>query len=274
MSAGLPARIGAVVMNSALWVAKTGLDAQATRMSVVSNNLANVNTSGFKRGRAAFEDLLYQTVRQPGGQTTQQTQAPTGLTLGTGVRVVATDKQFTQGNLQQTNNSLDVAINGRGFFQILQPDGTVAYGRDGSFQLNSQGELVTSNGYPLQPGIQIPQNALSVTIGTDGTVSVQLPGQAAGQQVGTMTLADFVNPAGLQSVGGNLYVETAASGAPQVGTPGVNGVGTVQQGALEASNVNVVEELVNMIETQRAYEMNSKAISTTDQMLQYIGQNL
>lgn len=261
-------------MNSALWVAKTGLDAQATRMSVVSNNLANVNTSGFKRGRAAFEDLLYQTVRQPGGQTTQQTQAPTGLTLGTGVRVVATDKQFTQGNLQQTNNSLDVAINGRGFFQILQPDGTLAYGRDGSFQLNSQGELVTANGYPLQPGIQIPQNALSVTIGSDGTVSVQLPGQAAGQQVGTLTLADFVNPAGLQAVGGNLYVETAASGAPQVGTPGVNGVGTVQQGALEASNVNVVEELVNMIETQRAYEMNSKAISTTDQMLQYIGQNL
>jgi len=261
-------------MNSALWVAKTGLDAQATRMSVVSNNLANVNTTGFKRGRAAFEDLMYQVVSQPGGQTTESTQAPTGLTLGTGVRVVATDKQFTQGNLQQTNNSLDVAINGRGFFQVLQSDGSTAYSRDGSFQLNSQGELVTSDGHTIQPGITVPQNALSVTIGQDGTVSAQLPGQAAGQQIGSITVADFVNPAGLQAIGGNLYVETAASGTPQVGTPGLNGVGSLQQGALEASNVNVVEELVNMIETQRAYEMNSKAISTTDQMLQYIGQNL
>ena len=261
-------------MNSALWVAKTGLDAQQTRMSVVSNNLANVNTTGFKKGRAAFEDLLYQTVRQPGAQTTQQTQAPTGLMLGTGVRVVATDKQFAQGNLQQTSNTFDLAINGRGFFQVLQPDGSTAYTRDGSFQVNAQGELVTAAGYAIQPGITIPQNAQSVTIGNDGTVSVQLPNQAAAQQVGTLTLADFINPAGLQAKGDNLYLETAASGAPQTGTPGLSGLGSVQQGSLEASNVNVVEEMVNMIETQRAYEMNSKAIATTDQMLQYVGQNL
>lgn len=261
-------------MNSALWVAKTGLDAQQTRMSVVANNLANVNTTGFKKGRAAFEDLLYQTVKQPGAQTTQQTQAPTGMMLGTGVRIVATDKQFAQGNLQQTSNTFDLAINGRGFFQVLQPDGSTAYTRDGTFQVNAQGEMVTSAGYALQPGITIPQNAQSVTIGNDGTVSVQLPNQAAAQQVGTLTLADFINPAGLQAKGDNLYLETAASGAPQTGTPGLSGLGSVQQGALEASNVNVVEEMVNMIETQRAYEMNSKAIATTDQMLQYVGQNL
>jgi len=261
-------------MSSALWVAKTGLDAQATRLSVVSNNLANVNTTGFKKGRAAFEDLLYQTIRQPGGQTTQQTQAPSGLTLGTGVRIVATDKQFSQGNIQQTNNALDVAINGRGFFQVLQPDGTTAYSRDGSFQINNQGQLVTANGYLIQPAITLPQNALSVTIGNDGTVSVQIPGQAAAQQVGSLTLSDFINPAGLQAIGDNLFLETAASGAPQTGTPGLNGIGSVQQGALEASNVNVVEELVNLIETQRAYELNSKAIQTADQELQYIGQNL
>lgn len=261
-------------MNSALWVGKTGLDAQQTRLAVVTNNLANVNTTGFKKGRAAFEDLLYQTVSQPGAQTTQSTQSPTGLMLGTGVRVVATDKQFAQGNLQQTNNPLDLAINGRGFFQVLQPDGSTAYTRDGSFQVNSTGQLVTASGYTVQPGITIPQGALSVSIGNDGTVSVQLPGQASAQQVGVLTLADFINPAGLQAKGDNLYLETAASGAPQTGTPGLNGTGSLQQGALEASNVNVVEEMVNMIETQRAYEMNSKAISTADQMLQYIGQNL
>jgi len=261
-------------MNSALWVAKTGLDAQQTRLAVVTNNLANVNTTAFKKGRAAFEDLLYQTVRQPGGQTTQSTQAPTGLLLGTGVRVVATDKQFAQGNLQQTGNSLDVAINGRGFFQVLQPDGSTAYTRDGSFQVNAQGQMVTAEGYTIQPGISIPQNAQSVTIGNDGTVSVQLPNQASAQQVGVLTVADFINPAGLQAKGDNLYQETAASGSPQSSTPGLNGTGSLQQGSLEASNVNVVEEMVNMIETQRAYEMNSKAVSTADQMLQYIGQNL
>jgi flagellar basal-body rod protein FlgG len=261
-------------MNSALWVAKTGLDAQQMQMSVVSNNLANVNTTGFKKGRAVFEDLLYQNVRQPGGQTTQQTQAPTGLMLGTGVRIVATDKQFSQGNIQQTNNSLDVAVNGRGFFQITMPDGSLAYTRDGTFQLNSQGQVVTSNGYPLQPSITVPQGSQSVTIGTDGTVSVVPATSSTPTQVGTLTLADFVNPAGLQDRGNNLYSETAASGAPQTGTPGLSGLGTLSQGSLEASNVDVVEEMVNMIEVQRAYEMNSKAVSTTDQMLQFISQNL
>lgn len=261
-------------MNSALWVAKTGLDAQATRMTVISNNLANVATTGFKRGRAAFEDLLYQTVRQAGGQTSQQTQAPTGLTLGTGVRVVATNRQFVQGNLQQTNNPLDLAVNGRGFFQVALPDGSSAYTRDGGFQIDAQGQLVTASGYAVQPGISIPEGAQSVTIGSDGTVSVQLPGEAAPQQVGSLGVTDFINPAGLQSQGENLFLETAASGPPQTGTPGLNGVGRVIQGALESSNVNVVEELVNMIETQRAYEMNSKAISTTDQMLAYVSNNL
>ncbi len=261
-------------MNQALWVAKTGLDAQQTRMSVVSNNLANVNTTGFKRGRAAFEDLLYQTVRQPGAQTSQQTQAPTGLMLGTGVRVVATEKMFTQGNILQTNNALDLAINGRGFFQVQMPDGSVAYTRDGSFKLDGQGQLVNNSGYLLQPGINVPEGAQSVTIGTDGVVSVQLQGQAAPQQIGSLTVADFVNVGGLQPLGDNLYAETAASGAPTSGSPGQSGLGTLVQGSLESSNVNVVEELVNMIETQRAYEMNSKAISTTDQMLAYITNNL
>ena len=261
-------------MDQALWVAKTGLDAQQTRMAVVSNNLANVNTTGFKRGRASFEDLLYQTERQPGAQTSQQTQSPTGLMVGTGVRVVATDKNFTQGNLQQTGNALDVAINGRGFLQIQMPDGSLSYTRDGSLQVDSQGQLVTSSGYPVQPGIQLPQGALSVSISNDGIVSAQLPGQAAPQQVGQLLLADFINPAGLQAKGENQYIETAASGSPQTGAPAQSGFGSLVQGSLEASNVNVVEELVNMIETQRAYEMNSKAIATTDQMLQFVTQTL
>ncbi|HVT37215.1 MAG TPA: flagellar basal-body rod protein FlgG [Nevskiaceae bacterium] len=261
-------------MNQALWVAKTGLDAQQTRMTVVSNNLANVNTTGFKKGRASFEDLLYQTAKQPGAQTSQTTQSPTGMMLGTGTHVVSTDKNFTQGSLQQTGNPLDVAVNGRGFFQVSLPDGTAAYTRDGSFQVSSQGQLVTSSGYTVQPGITIPSAAQSVTIGSDGTVSVQLAGTAAPQQVGSLQLADFINPAGLQARGENLYLETAASGAPQTGTPGVSGLGTVAQGSLESSNVNIVEEMVNMIETQRAYEINSKAVQTTDAMLQYVNNNL
>lgn len=261
-------------MNQALWVAKTGLDAQQTRMSLISNNLANVNTTGFKRDRAAFEDLLYQTVRQPGGQTSQQTQAPSGLMVGTGTQVVATQKLFNQGNLLQTDNALDLAINGRGFFEVQLPDGTPAYTRDGSFQIDNQGQVVTSNGYPLQPGVTLPANAQSITIGSDGTISVQLAGDPAPQQVGSVLIADFINPAGLQARGENLFVETAASGGPQTGAPGQTGLGLLVQGALESSNVNVVEELVNMIETQRAYEMNSKAISTTDQMLAYVSNNL
>jgi flagellar basal-body rod protein FlgG len=257
-------------MFSSLWVAKTGLDAQQTRMDVVSNNLANANTTGFKSSRASFQDLMYQNVRQPGGQTTEQTQAPSGLMLGTGVRVVGSEKLFTQGNLQQTGNSLDLAIEGRGFLQVTMPDGTVAYTRDGSLHLDQNGQIVTASGYQLDPAIIVPQNAQSVTIGTDGTVSAKLQGQAAPQQIGTVQLADFINPAGLQPSGDNLYLETASSGTPQIGQPGLNGLGTVAQGSLESSNVNVVEQMVDMIETQRTYEMNSKAISAADSMLQFL----
>ena len=261
-------------MNPALWAAKTGLDAQQTRMAVVSNNLANVNTTGFKKGRAVFEDLLYQTVTQVGAATSQNTQSSSGMSLGTGVRVVATEKTYTQGSLNQTGNALDLAINGRGFFQVLMPDGTIGYTRAGDFQLNSSGQLVTSSGYPVQPAITIPHGAQSITIGADGTVSAQIAGQSAPSTVGTLQLADFVNPAGLQARGENLLSESASSGTAQAAGPGQNGVGTLLQGSIEASNVNVFEEMVNMIETQRAYEMNTKAIQTTDQMLQYLGTNL
>ena len=261
-------------MNPALWAAKTGLDAQQTRMTVTSNNLANVNTSGFKKGRAVFEDLLYQNVKQVGSATSQDTQAPSGLSLGTGVRVVATEKNYSQGNLVQTNSSLDLAINRRGFYHIQHPDGTPGYTRDGSFQTNAQGELVTSSGYRVQPGINIPDGAQSVSIGADGVISVQVAGQSSPTQVGSVQLVDFVNPAGLQPRGENLLLESASSGPAQTGTPGLNGLGLLVQGNLESSNVNVVEELVNMIETQRAYEMNSKAIATTDQMLEYVTNQL
>ncbi|HHH47041.1 MAG TPA: flagellar basal-body rod protein FlgG [Thiotrichales bacterium] len=261
-------------MNKAMWISMTGLEAQQTRMSVISNNLANVNTTGFKRSRAVFEDLLYQNVRQVGAQSSQNTQLPSGLQIGTGVRTVATQKLHTQGNIVQTNNTFDIAIQGRGYLQILMPDGSLAYTRDGTLSIDANGQLVTSSGYQVVPNITIPNDAQSVTIGSDGVVSVQQQGQAQPSQVGTLTLADFINPAGLQPIGQNLYVETAASGSPTVTNPGLNGVGTLVQGALETSNVNVVEELVNMIETQRAYEMNSKAISTTDRMLQYVNNNL
>ncbi len=261
-------------MNQALWIAKTGLDAQQTRMSVISNNLANVNTTGFKQDRAVFEDLLYQTVRQPGAQSSANTQLPSGLMVGTGVRTVATEKLHTQGNIIQTGNSLDMAIQGRGFFQVLMPDGAISYTRDGTFQVDSDGQIVMSNGYPLEPSITIPQDTLSVTIGSDGTVSVLQSGQSSPTTVGNIDLADFVNPTGLQAIGENLFKESGASGTPVTGTPGLTGLGTVIGGALETSNVNVVTELINMIETQRAYEMNSKAISTADQMLQYASQNL
>jgi flagellar basal-body rod protein FlgG len=260
-------------MNQALWIAKTGLEAQQTRMSVVSNNLANVNTTGFKRSDAIFQDLLYQNVRQSGGQTSQNTQLPSGLMLGTGTRVVATEKLYSQGNIVQSDNPLHVAIEGRGFFQVLLPDGTLAYTRDGTFQMDSQGQLVTSTGYQVQPSITIPTDAQGITIGNDGTVSVSMAGQAAPTQVGTLQLADFVNPSGLQPIGENMAVETAASGSPQTGTPGLTGLGKTMQGSLETSNVNVVEELVNMIETQRAYEMNSKAVEATDSMLKFIVNN-
>ncbi|MDT4290366.1 flagellar basal-body rod protein FlgG [Methylomonas sp. MO1] len=258
----------------ALWVAKSGLDAQQTRMAVISNNLANVNTTGFKKARPIFADLMYQNVRQAGAQSTQNTQLPTGLQLGTGVRTVATEKLHTQGNILQTGNSLDIAVSGRGFMQILMPNGDINYTRDGSFKMDSTGQVVTSNGMPLEPAITIPQDALSITIGQDGTVSVTQPGAAAANQVGQIQIADFINTAGLEPIGDNLFRETVASGAPIIGAPGENELGTMIQGSLETSNVNVVEELVNMIETQRAYEMNSKAISTTDQMLSFVTQQL
>lgn len=259
-------------MIRSLWIAKTGLDAQQTNIDVVSNNLANVSTNGFKRSRAVFEDLLYQTIRQPGAQSSQQTQIPSGLQLGVGVRPVATEKIHLQGNLQQTGNPLDLAINGKGFFQILMPDGSTAYTRDGSFQLDSQGQVVTASGYPLQPALTIPADATSITVGRDGTVSVVQSGATAATQVGSVQLANFINPAGLQSQGENLYAETAASGAPAANTPGTNGLGVLNQNMVETSNVNVVEEMVNMIQTQRAYEINSKAVTVSDQMLQRLTQ--
>ncbi len=258
----------------ALWVAKTGLDAQQKRMAVIANNLANVNTTGFKKSRPIFEDLLYQNYRQVGANSSQDTELPTGLQLGAGVRVVATEKMHSQGNIIQTENPLDVAVNGRGFLQVLMPDGEINYTRDGSFKISSTGEMVTSNGMPLEPSITIPDDALSITIGQDGTVSVSQSGDAATTQVGQIQTVSFINPAGLEPIGENLFRESVASAAPIIGTPGENELGTLEQGALETSNVNVVEELVNMIETQRAYEINSKAISTTDQMLSFVTQQL
>ncbi|MCU0976201.1 MAG: flagellar basal-body rod protein FlgG [Steroidobacteraceae bacterium] len=257
-------------MIGALWASKTGLEAQQTRMAVVSNNIANVNTTGFKRGRAVFEDLLYQNVRQVGAQTSQDTSYPTGMYLGTGVRVVATEKLYTQGGINQTGGIFDLAVQGQGFFEVLMPDGGSAYTRDGSFQINADGQLVTASGYQVQPPVTVPSDALSVTIGSDGTVTVTTPGSSTPTTIGQLQLSDFVNAAGLEPRGQNLFAESAASGAPQVGSPGLNGLGTLVQGALETSNVNVVEELVNMIETQRAYEMNARAISTIDQMAGFL----
>lgn len=256
-------------MDNALWNSKTGLDAQQTRIAVIANNLANANTTGFKRDRAVFEDLIYQNVQQAGAQSSQDTQFPTGLQLGTGVKIVATEKLHSQGNLTRTEGSLDLAIQGSGFFQILQPDGTIGYTRDGTFTLDSTGQIVNSSGYVLQPSITIPPNILNLTIGADGTVSAQTSGTTAPTQVGSIQLVDFVNPTGLQARGNNLLFETAASGTPQVGTPGTNGLGTLEQGSLETSNVNVVEELINMIETQRVYEVNSRAIETISSMLEF-----
>ena len=259
-------------MIKSLWTAKTGLEAQQTKLDVISNNLANVSTNGFKRSRPVFEDLLYQNMRQPGAQNNIQDRLPSGMQVGTGVRAVATERLHTQGGLEQTENSRDLAINGEGFFQVLLPDGTVGYTRDGSFQLNENGQMVTANGYPLEPAIFLPENALSVNVGEDGTVSVRQPGVAIDNEVGQITVSTFINPAGLQSIGGNLYLETGASGAPNENMPGMNGAGRLFQGYVETSNVNVVEEMVNMIQTQRAYEINSRAVSTSDEMLARLSQ--
>ena len=261
-------------MHAALYVSKTGLAAQDMQLTTVANNLSNSSTVGFKRDRAVFEDLLYQIQRQPGAQTTEDTQLPSGLQLGTGVRVVGTQKQFTAGSLQITSQSLDLAIDGRGFLQILQPDGTVSYTRDGQMHLNGDGELVNASGLRLQPSITVPDGVENLTIGTDGTVSAHIRGEPAPQVLGSIQVVDFVNPGGLQAIGGNVFLETASSGDPISGVPGENGLGQLKQGMLENSNVDIVEEMVNMITTQRAYEMNSKILSTADQMLQYVTQNL
>lgn len=261
-------------MTSALHTARSGLDAQDMRMRVISNNLANVNTTGFKRDRAEFETLMYQNYKQAGASSDQTNQYATGLNVGTGVRVVGTERINTQGSMQATDNPTDMAINGAGFFQVLKPDGSMAYTRDGSFAVSSEGRLVTNDGYPLQPDITIPQGAKSLTVGKDGVVTVTLAGESQSTQLGQIQIVNFLNPAGLQPLGDNLFAETTASGAPQEGTPGIDGLGEINQNMLETSNVNMVEELVNMIETQRAYEVNSKVISTVDGMMQYVTQNL
>ncbi|KPQ27915.1 MAG: flagellar basal-body rod protein FlgG [Marinobacter excellens HL-55] len=261
-------------MHPALWVSKTGLSAQDTNMSTISNNLANVNTTGFKRDRAVFQDLLYQINRQPGGLNNENAELPSGLQLGTGVRVVGTTKQFSQGNLQITEQPLDMAVNGRGFFQIELPDGQIAYTRDGQFQLNADGDVVTPDGYALAPNVNVPEDATNLTIGKDGTVTVVTDDQAAPINLGQITLVDFINPQGLQAIGNNLFKATNSSGDPAEGEPGLAGLGNIEQGTVESSNVEVVEELVNMITTQRAYEMNSKVVSATDQMLQFITNNI
>ncbi len=259
-------------MIPSLYIARTGLDASQTKLNVISNNLANVSTNGFKRSSAIFEDLIYQNVRQVGAASSGQSQIPTGLQIGTGTRVVSTARVHSQGNLQKTEGSLDLAINGEGFFQVLMPDGTIGYTRDGAFQKDSAGQIVTSNGYPLQPAINVPPDTISITIGNDGLVSITQKGTTGATQIGNIQLSTFVNPAGLESVGGNIYVETASSGTPTNNTPGTNGAGIVSQGYVETSNVNIVEELVSMIQAQRTYEINSKVISTSDQMLRKLGE--
>jgi flagellar basal-body rod protein FlgG len=261
-------------MNPALWVAKTGLDAQQTRLQVVSNNLANASTIGFKKDRAIFEDLIYQNFRQPGAQNTQDSTLPSGLMLGTGVRIAGTQKSHVQGGFQHTENSLDIAIQGEGFFQITRPDGQIAYTRNGQFQVNENGEVVTNDGYLLEPSIVVPENMVSLTIGTDGTVSALEPGNTETTNIGTIETAQFINPAGLMPIGENQFLETRASGAATTGIPGLDSRGSLLQGSLETSNVNTVEELVNLIETQRAFEMNSKSISTADQMMSFFTNNV
>ena len=259
-------------MIRSLWTAKTGMEGQQTKLDAIAHNLANVGTNGYKREGIVFEDLMYQNLRQAGSASSEQSQLPTGLQVGLGVRAAASTRNFSQGSLQQSGGNLDVAIKGAGFFQIQLPDGSTGYTRDGSFQTDANGQIVTNAGYPVQPGLTIPANASGVTISADGIVTASLPNQVTPQTVGQLQVASFLNPAGLESRGGNLYGQTAASGTPNTAAPGTSGHGTLQQGFVEGSNVNVVEELVSMIATQRAYELNSKAIQTSDQMLQKLAQ--
>jgi flagellar basal-body rod protein FlgG len=252
----------------ALWTAATGMHAQQVTLDVISNNLANVQTAGFKRSRVDFQDLVYEILQAPGATSAQGQEVPSGFQVGHGSRAVATQRLFIKGDLQQTGNSLDLAIEGDGFFQVELPSGDIGYTRAGAFKKNSQGQMVTSDGFAVQPQITIPQSATSVTIGVDGTVSVVQAGQAQPQTVGTIELVRFINPAGLESQGRNLFLPTQASGDATPGTPGRDGIGTLLQGFVEGSNVNVVEEMVGMIVTQRAYEINSRAIRTADEMMQ------
>jgi flagellar basal-body rod protein FlgG len=262
-------------MNPALWISKTGLDAQSKEIAVISNNLANASTVGYKKSRAVFEDLLYQTINQPGGRSAQDTELPSGLMLGAGTKVVATQKIHTQGDMLTTDNALDLMIQGEGFFEILMPDGTSAYSRNGQFTLDEEGNIVTPGaGYLLQPQVTVPEDATEIIVSQDGEVSVRVQGQAENAVIGQINTINFINPTGLEPIGQNLYVETAVSGTPQEGVPGLAGFGMILQGALETSNVNTTEELVNLIESQRVYEMNSKVISAVDQMLSYINQQL
>ena len=261
-------------MHSAVWVSKTGLAAQETKMTAISNNLANVNTVGFKRDRVVFEDLFYSIQRQPGAQVDQVNELPTGVQLGSGVRVVGTQKVFTQGSTQTTTQELDLAVMGKGFFQIENSDGQIMYTRNGQFHINSEGLMVNSQGLPLEPQIQIPDNAVSFSVGTDGTVTATSAGDPTPQQLGQITLANFINPAGLEAVGGNLFRETEASGPADELVAGEDGAGSIKQGALEGSNVQVVEEMVDMITTQRAYEMNAKVVSAADDMLKFVSQSM
>lgn len=262
-------------MNAALWISKSGLDAQQTDISTISNNLANASTVGFKKSRAVFEDLLYQNINQPGGKSSQNTELPAGLMLGAGTKVVATQKEFTQGNMLTTENSLDMMIEGDGFFEILMPDGNISYTRNGQFMLNEEGQIVTpGSGYLVQPTITVPEDAQSITVSSEGEISVSILGQIEETVIGQLSISNFINPQGLEPLGQNVYAETGVSGNPIQGTPGLDGLGSIRQGALETSNVNVTEELVNLIESQRVYEMNSKVISAVDEMMSFVSQQL
>ena len=262
-------------MHPALWISKTGLDAQTKEIAVISNNLANASTVGFKKSRAVFEDLLYQNINQPGGRSAQDTELPSGLMLGAGTKVVATQKIHSQGDMITTDNALDIMVQGEGFFEVLMPDGTSSYTRNGQFTLDEEGNIVTpGSGFRLQPQITVPQDALQIIVSQDGEVSVTQQGQAQPAVIGQINTVNFINPTGLEPKGQNLFVETAVSGAPVQGTPGLEGYGILMQGSLETSNVNTTEELVNLIESQRVYEMNSKVISAVDQMLSYVNQQL
>jgi flagellar basal-body rod protein FlgG len=259
-------------MSRALYTAATGMQVQQLNVDNIAQNLANSSTAGFKRVRLEFQDLLYQNLRTPGAAANAQTALPVGLQIGLGARSISSERMFLQGEFQQTENPLDMVIEGKGFFQVRMSNGDLAYSRAGSFHMSAEGQIVTATGEALEPAITIPAQATSISIGTDGTVSVSIPGQANAQNVGQIQLANFANPAGLESIGRNLYKETAASGQATVGAPDANGLGRINQGFVEGSNVNVVEELVNMIAAQRIYETNSKVISTADRMLGTINQ--